>query len=43
VPELALFVTGTLVTLVVVVGCFKLGQAEQQEARVRAESRRQTQ
>lgn len=42
-PELALFVTGTLITLVVVVGCFKLGQAEEREARLRAEARRQVQ
>ncbi len=38
-PDLALFVTGSLVMLVVVAGCLKLGRAEEAEAR-RRESQR---
>lgn len=34
-PELALFVTGSLIMLVVVAGCLKLGRAEEAEARRR--------
>jgi hypothetical protein len=34
-PDLALFVTGALITLVVVAGCLKLGRAEEEEARRR--------
>jgi|GEM_PF-4290384 len=39
-PELALFVTGSLITIVVIAGCLKLGSAEAQAARVRASQQR---
>lgn len=39
-PELALFVTGSLIMLVVVAGCLKLGRAEEEEARKRVGLRR---
>ena len=39
-PDVALFVTGLLITGVVVVGCFKLGRAEEEAARLRAETNR---
>lgn len=38
-PDFALFVTGALVTLVVAAGCFKLGRAEEEEARKRENQR----
>lgn len=38
-PDLALFVTGSLIMLVVAAGCLKLGRAEEAEARRRASSR----
>lgn len=40
-PDLALFVTGFLITLGVVAGCVKLGQAEAREAEMRARQRQQ--
>lgn len=39
-PEIALFVTGSLVMVVVAAGCLKLGRAEEAEGR-RRESQRQ--
>ncbi len=39
-PDVALFVTGLMITLVVVVGCLKLGKAEEREARLRADAHR---
>jgi hypothetical protein len=38
-PDLALFVTGSLIMLVVAAGCLKLGRAEEAEARRRASNR----
>jgi hypothetical protein len=38
-PDLALFVTGTLIMLVVAAGCLKLGRAEEAEARRRSSNR----
>jgi hypothetical protein len=39
-PDVALFVAGTLITLIVTAGCLKLGRAEEAESR-RRESQRQ--
>jgi hypothetical protein len=39
-PEVALFTTGLLITLVVVAGCIKLGREEEREAKLRASARR---
>jgi hypothetical protein len=38
-PDLALFVAGSLITLVVAAGCFKLGLAEEAESRRRERER----
>ena len=38
-PDMALFATGSLIMLVVVAGCLKLGRAEEAEARRRERER----
>ena len=38
-PDLALFVTGSLIMLIVVSGCLKLGRAEEAESRRRERER----
>ncbi len=38
-PDVALFIAGSLIMLVVVAGCLKLGRAEEAEARRRQRER----